>query len=143
MSNQKHQENHRTGNTNSHETYRELGADAPGQPSAHGGGEWGEMIVSFVYYRAGFDAASMLRGFPDGYCPCPHWGYVLRGKFVVRYADHEETFKLGDAYYMPPGHTPRYIEDTEVFEVSPAAELRHVIEVITTCSIDEHLKKSG
>jgi hypothetical protein len=133
---------HIPSNTNSDETYRELGAGAPGQPSAHRGGEWGDMIVSFVRYPAGFDAASMLRGFPDGYCPCPHWGYVLSGKFVVRYADREETFKRGDAYHMPPGHTPLYIEDTEVFEVSPAAELHHVIEVITACSIDEHHMKS-
>jgi hypothetical protein len=96
------------------------------------------MMLSFVRYPAGFDAGPMLRGFPGSYCPCPHWGTVLSGKFVVRYADREETFERGYAYYMSPGHTPPYLEDTEVFEVSRAAELRRVMEVITTCSIDEH-----
>jgi hypothetical protein len=125
------------------EAFHEWGGGAPGQPSAHGGGEWGDMIVGCVQYPAGFNAASILRGFPDGYCPCPHWGYGLSGTFVVRYADHEETFTRGDAYYLPPGHAPRYLEETEVFEVSPAADLHHVIEVITTCRIDERRKESS
>jgi len=129
-------------NRKTNEASREWGGGAPGQPSAPGGGEWGGMIVGCVQYPAGFDAASILRGFPDGYCPCPHWCYVLSGKFVVRYADHEEAFTRGDAYYLPPGHTPRYLEETEVFEVSPAAELHRVIEGITTCRIDAPRKES-
>ena len=123
-------------NVHTDEAYREWGGGTPDQPSTHGGGEWGGMIASCVQYPAGFDAASMLRGFPDGYCPCPHWGYVLSGTFVVHYPDHEETFTRGDAYYLAPGHTPRYLEETEVFEVSPATELHQVIEIITTCPID-------
>jgi hypothetical protein len=70
------------------------------------------MIVGCVQYPAGFDAASILRGFPD-------------------------------AYYLPPGHAPCYLEEKEVFEVSPAADLHQVIEVITTCRIDEHRKESS
>ena len=107
------------------------------------------MIVECVQYPAGFDAASILRGFPDGYCPCPHWGYVLSGTFVIQYADHgllghqEETFTRGDAYHLPPRHAPCYLEEKEVFEVSPAADLHLVIEVITTCRIDEHRKESS
>ena len=33
----------------------------------------------------------LLRGLPGDACPCPHWGYVFTGSFVIRYADHEET----------------------------------------------------
>jgi hypothetical protein len=119
------------------DAFRAWGAGAPAQPTAHGGGEWGAMIVVCVQYPAGYDTAAILCGFPDGYCPCPHWGYVLSGTFVVRYPDHEETFTRGDAYYMAPGHTPRYLDETEVFEVSPAAELHEVIAVITTCRLDD------
>jgi hypothetical protein len=116
--------------------YRALGGGAPGQPIAHGGGEWGKMIVGCVQYPAGYDTAAILRGFPDGFCPCPHWGYVLNGTMVVRYPDHDETFSGGDAYYLASGHAPRFLEETEVFEVSPAAELHEVIAVITTCPVD-------
>jgi len=55
---------------------------------------------------------------------------VIAGRFAVRYPDHEETIAAGEAYYLPPGHVPDYLEDTEVFEVSPTAELSKVIEVV-------------
>jgi hypothetical protein len=96
------------------------------------GGEWGGMIAGVTRIPAGSDFAPLLRGLPGDRCPCPHWGYVIAGRFVVRYADtdQEETVAAGEAYYLPAGHVPRYLEDTEVFEVSPAAELRSVIEVM-------------
>jgi hypothetical protein len=56
---------------------------------------------------------------------------VFRGSFVIRYADHEETVSAGDAFYMEPGHVPMFIEETEMFEVSPAKELAAVMEVVT------------
>jgi hypothetical protein len=97
---------------------------------AEQGGEWGGMIAGFAQFPQGFDISPQLRGLPDDLCPCPHWGYVISGEFVVRYKDHQETIKAGDAYYMAPGHAPLYTEETEVFEVSPAAELNRVIEVV-------------
>ena len=56
--------------------------------------------------RESHDLAPMLKGLPGGNCSCPHWGYVLKGRIIVRYDDHEEVFEAGDAFYMPPGHTP-------------------------------------
>jgi hypothetical protein len=94
------------------------------------GGEWGEMTAGFAEFPEGFDISPQLRGLPDDLCPCPHWGYVISGSFVVRYKDREETIKTGDAYYMAPGHAPLYTEKTEVFEVSPTEELNRVIEVV-------------
>jgi hypothetical protein len=55
---------------------------------------------------------------------------VITGRFVVRCSGHEETIAAGQAYYLPPGHVPEYLEDTEVFEVSPTAELNKVIDVV-------------
>jgi hypothetical protein len=50
---------------------------------------------------------------------------------VVRYGDREETVSAGDAFYLEPGHVPVFVEETEMFEVSPAEELRAVMDVVT------------
>src|SRR5579859_4840997 len=94
------------------------------------GGEWGGMTAGITRIPAGSDLAALLKGLPGDRCPCPHWGYVLAGRLIVRYLGHEETITAGEAYYLPPGHVPEYLEDTEVFEVSPTAELNKVIEVV-------------
>jgi len=49
---------------------------------------------------------------------------------VIHYADHEETVRAGDAFYMAPGHVPVFLEDTEMFELSPADQLRAVLDVV-------------
>ena len=38
---------------------------------------------------------------------------------MIRYADHEETFRAGDAYYAAPGHLPLVFAGAEVVEFSP------------------------
>ena len=86
------------------------------------GGEWGGMTAAITRLPASSDLASLLRGLPGDRCPCPHWGYVIAGRFAVRYPDHEETIAAGEAYYPPPGHVPDYLEDTQVFEASLTAE---------------------
>jgi hypothetical protein len=92
--------------------------------------EWGDLMVEFETFPAGLDTAPLLRGLPGDSCPCPHWGYVFSGSFKVRYADHEETISTGDAFYLAPGHVPVFLEDTEMFEVSPTKELAAVMEVV-------------
>lgn len=92
--------------------------------------EWGELLAEFEQFPAGLDTAPLLKGLPGDACPCPHWGYIFSGKVVVRYPDHEETLSTGDAFYMAPGHVPVFVEDTEMFELSPAAQLREVLEVV-------------
>jgi hypothetical protein len=44
----------------------------------------------------------------------------------VHYADHEETFETGDAFYMPPGHAPAAEAGTELPQISPADKLAEV-----------------
>ncbi len=42
-----------------------------------------------------------------------------------RYADHDEVFEVGDAFYIPPGHVPVKNEPgTEFLWFSPSEELR-------------------
>ena len=39
-----------------------------------------------------------------------------------KYADREETYETGEAYYAPPGHTPVLFSGTEIVEFSPTTE---------------------
>ena len=82
--------------------------------------------VNFVSIRQDHDLAPMLSGLPGGRCSCPHWGYVLKGRMIVRYADHEEVCEAGDAFYMPPGHTPAAEAGTEFIQISPSDQLQEV-----------------
>ena len=82
--------------------------------------------VNFVTITETHDLAPMLAGLPGGKCPCPHWGTVLKGRIIVRYADHEETLEAGDAFYMAPGHAPEAEEGTELVQFSPRDELAAV-----------------
>ena len=91
--------------------------------------EWGEMNVALEHFPAGLDIAPLFKGLPDDRCPCPHWGYVLKGRIWIRYADREEVLSAGDVYYMAPGHLPLFEEDSEVIEYSPKGEYQKTLEV--------------
>ena len=41
---------------------------------------------------------------------------------TFRYADRDEVYESGDAYYAPPGHIPVVTAGTEVVEFSPTDE---------------------
>jgi hypothetical protein len=92
--------------------------------------QWGAMEVSFRAFAAGFDARPLVRGLPDDLCPCPHWGYVLKGRMDLGIPGTTVIVTAGDAFYMPPGHVPVFLEDTEFFEVSPSNEMAVVQEVV-------------
>ena len=81
--------------------------------------ELAEYTVNFVTMRQDHDLAPMLAGLPGGMCQCPHWGVLTKGRMTVRYADHEEVYEAGDAFYMPPGHTPAAEAGTEFVQFSP------------------------
>jgi len=91
--------------------------------------EWGDLNVALERFPAGLDTAPLFKGLPDDRCQCPHWGYVLRGRLRIRYADHDEILKAGDAYYMAPGHLPLFEEESEVIEFSPGGEYQKTMEV--------------
>jgi hypothetical protein len=76
--------------------------------------------VNFVTIRQDSDLAPMLASLPDGRCQCPHWGVMTKGRMTVSYPDREETFEAGDAFYMPPGHTPFAAAGSEFIQFSPS-----------------------
>ena len=50
---------------------------------------------------------------------------MISGRVTFRFADREEVFEAGDAFYTPPGHVPvKHEPGTEVVMFSPAEELR-------------------
>jgi hypothetical protein len=80
--------------------------------------------ASFVEIRLTHDLAPMLKSLPGGNCSCPHWGYMISGKIILRYGDgREEVFGTGDAFYMPPGHAPEAEAGSEFVLFSPTDEL--------------------
>ena len=85
--------------------------------------EWGDMDVAHTQFPPG-NLAPFLKGLPDDRCQCPHWGFVFKGRIVVRYADHEETIEAGQSFYMAPGHVPEAVEECEIVQFSPAEAMR-------------------
>jgi hypothetical protein len=92
--------------------------------------ELGGYTVGFETFREDADATPVLKGLPDDRCQSEHWGYVVTGSITFRFADREETYETGDAYYAPPGHIPVISAGTEVIEFSPTAELMRTMETI-------------
>src|SRR5271156_149180 len=81
-----------------------------------------DQTINFATIREDSDLAPVLKGLPGDACQCPHWGYLFSGSMTVRYADHEEVIRPGDAFYMPPGHVPAAQAGTEFVLFSPTEE---------------------
>jgi hypothetical protein len=95
-------------------------------------GAYGELTVGFFRLPAGTDLRPALKGLPGDACPCPHWGYMLKGRLRMHTADGHTDFAAGQAFYWAPGHGPEALEDCEYVDFSPSAELQHVVEHITS-----------
>jgi hypothetical protein len=93
-------------------------------------GELEEYTVGFETFKADADATPFFRGLPDDRCQSPHWGYVIAGSLTLRYADREETYEAGDAYFAPPGHVPLVTEGTELVEFSPSEAYAQTMAVV-------------
>ena len=92
----------------------------------------GGYSVCFESHTADADLAGLFRGLADDRCQLPRWGYVLRGRVGFRFSDREETYEAGDAYFVPPGHTPVHYAGAEIVEFSPTDLLAQTIPVVLT-----------
>ncbi len=91
-------------------------------------GGWGAMSVTYAELPAGADLGPLLKGLAHDACQCPHWGYVLKGRFHVRYGDGaEEAITAGELFYLAPGHTAWFEEDSAFVEFSPDVEYAEVL----------------
>ena len=98
----------------------------------------GGYSVCFESHAADAELADLFRGLPDDRCQLPRWGYVLEGKIAFRFADREERYEAGDAYYVPPGHIPIHHAGAEIVEFSPTDVLGETIGVVM-----ENLRAAG
>ena len=103
--------------------------------SATQGGEYGPVMdrsdqlegytVNFMSFREDIDGDAAAEGAPRRPLPVPALGLRAQRQVTFRYADHEEVFEAGDAFYTPPGHVPvEHEPGTEFVMFSPAEELR-------------------
>ena len=84
--------------------------------------QWGDLNVAIESIAIGDATDFFAAKLPGGRCQCPHWGYVIKGRLRVKYADHDEVISAGDVYYLAPGHIPVVEETLEVVEFSPLAD---------------------
>ncbi len=93
------------------------------------GDDWGELRVRHIELPAGVDFTPLFEGLPGDLCQCPHWGYVLEGSITLRYEDgSQEVTRAGELYYWPGGHTGWTDEGVSFIEISPATQVREVME---------------
>src|SRR6266576_1200981 len=92
--------------------------------------ELGGYTVGFESFREDADSAPLFKGLPDDRCQSPHWGYVIAGRIVFKFAERDETYEAGDAYYAPPGHTTAIDSGTEIVEFSPSDEYERTMAVV-------------
>ena len=90
--------------------------------------ELGAYTVAFARLDEGVDLGPALQGLPDDLCPCPHWGYMLKGRVLMRTTDGDQIYEAGQAFYWAPGHAPVALEDSEYVDFSPTEEFNHVID---------------
>jgi len=89
------------------------------------------LMVGFVRLPRGADLREATKGLPGDLCPCPHWGYMLKGRVRMHTADGHQDFEAGEAFYWAPGHAPEALEDSEYVDFSPTEQFRPVIDHIT------------
>ncbi len=97
-----------------------------------------DYTVGFETFKQDADPAPLFAGLPDDRCQASHWGYVTSGQITYRWADHEETYVEGDAFYAPPGHLPLFTAGATLVEFTPTAELQATMAVV-----EANLAKTG
>lgn len=92
--------------------------------------ELGGYTVGFETFHEDADGTPLFKGLPDDRCQSPHWGYVVAGRITFRFADRDEVYETGDAYFAPPGHVPVIDAGTEVVEFSPTGDYQQTMAVV-------------
>lgn len=91
----------------------------------------GGQTIAWVQLPKGTDLRPGLEGLPGDMCQCPHWGYMIKGRVLMRTPDGDKTYDAGQAFYWGPGHAPEALEESEFIDISPTAELEAVIAHVT------------
>lgn len=88
----------------------------------------GKISCEYFTLAAGVDTTPLFQGLEGNSCQCPHWGFVLRGQLITT-DEHgaQETVKMNDLFYWPPGHNVKVEAAAEIIMFSPQREHSHVI----------------
>lgn len=89
-------------------------------------------MVGYVRLPAGADLRPATKGLPDDLCPCPHWGYMIKGTVRMHTTDGHQDFAAGEAFYWGPGHAPEALEDCEYVDFSPTDKFQPVVDHLTS-----------
>jgi hypothetical protein len=89
--------------------------------------EVGDMTASFIRLAKGTDLGPALVGLDGDRCQCPHWGYMLEGRLLMRAPSGDEVYEAGQAFYWAPGHVPVALDDVAYVDFSPTEEFATVI----------------
>nr|WP_320189861.1 hypothetical protein [uncultured Desulfobacter sp.] len=97
---------------------------------------YGKIGGEYFTLASGTDLAPLLKGLEGDLCQSPHWGYIIKGKLTVQFANgHLEIVSENDLFYWPPGHTIKAEENTEMVLFSPQHEhgqvIRHVADKLS------------
>lgn len=65
------------------------------------------LSVGFVRLPAGADLRPATKGLPDGLCPCPHWGYMIKGRVRMHTLDGIGTLPPAKRSTGPQATLPR------------------------------------
>ena len=91
----------------------------------------GGQSIAWVVLPKGADFGPALKGLPGDLCQCPHWGYMIKGRLLMRTAEGEQTYEAGQAFYWGPGHAPLALEDCEYIDISPTEGIEEVLAHVT------------
>ena len=92
-------------------------------PAVDRSGDLDDTTVNFVTIKQGHSLAPLLRGLPGDSSSARTGGTCSPGRSPLSYADREETYQAGDAFYMTPGHVPAAETGTEFIQFSPKEQL--------------------
>lgn len=90
----------------------------------------GGYTVCFESHTTDQDLTPLFQGLPDDRCQFPRLGYVIAGTVEFHIDGRSETYTVGDAYYVPPGHVPIHHNGAQVVEFSPTEKLGESIGVV-------------
>jgi hypothetical protein len=92
---------------------------------------WGGMAVAYNEMPSidEKNAPALFEGLPNNSCPCPHWGYMIKGSMHLRYDNgNEEVINAGEVFYIPGGHIGWSETGMDWIEFSPEKELKEVFD---------------
>ena len=68
--------------------------------------------------------------------PCPVVGYIAKGTVLFQVEDEEpRTLNAGDAFYIPRGHRPYMLADTELLQLTRKSEHSELVQKFVSAGL--------